>query len=220
MKKTILSILVLMILSGCVTREQNVNQQIYSCTASPKVDFEIDERLKFIKRFDEISSVYAPDASHSRKSQTFLFSRSNHNDIIEEAVVISSKQITQEDVIYHLKCSWAEGDYIISNEYSKFINNRSCRLVGLAGENLFSHLGVDTNDMDVDDISGGYFFELNEIIVGAKQTSYTVAYLHKIYTPLNEYSISGGVSVEDFNKEQKAEYEKFLESAGNAYKKI
>lgn len=220
MKRILISIFVLVVLSSCVAREQFVKKQVYTCTTNPQVNLKINDDLKFIKKFGENKSVSAPDASHSAITETFLFAKSDASDVIDRALIIFSNKIFREDIYHVMKCSWADGENIFFNEYTKFLDMRSCRIVGVAGPGLFKYLGVDLDDFDVDRIEGGYYFELREIIVSGKMIRYDVVYLQKVNSSLLSSYISDGLSVDALSPEQRKDYDQFLKNSSEAFEKI
>ncbi|MCP3944479.1 MAG: hypothetical protein GY710_23780 [Desulfobacteraceae bacterium] len=220
MKKSILGIFTLVVLSSCVAREQIVEKQVYTCTVNPKVSLKINDELTYIGNFGENKSVAAPDASHPQRTEAYLFAKSDTSNSIEKALVITSQKILQEDVYYQLKCSWFNEKHTFVNEYTKFLNHRSCRVVSAAGPNFFQTLGVDLSDSKVDKVTGSYYLEFHEIIVGGQQIHYNVAYLQKIKNPIYFSSFSNGLSVEELNPKQKKEYEQFLENSKNIFKTL
>ncbi|MCG8633467.1 MAG: hypothetical protein MI863_06540 [Desulfobacterales bacterium] len=221
MKRVVICIFALIVLSGCVAREQFVEKQVYTCTVNPEVSLKINDELNFVASFGENKSVYAPDASHIQRKEAYLFAKSTETDTIDKALVITSQQILQEGVAFELKCSWWKKEYAFNSEYSKFLNKRSCHVVSIAAPEFFTTLGVDLMDDKVDVIEGQYYVELKEIIVGGnRQISYTVAYLEKIKHGVSFYSFSDGMSVDELSKVQREEYEQFLENSRNAFERI
>lgn len=221
MKKILMVVVAFTIISGCVAREQSIKQQVYSCTVNPKVSLKINDDLIFIRSFDRMDSVYAPDASHFRKKEALLFAKTENAMIIENALVITTKQLLQEDVTYVLKCSWNDGDSIFLNEYSKFLGKRSCRIVGVSNKNFFRILGVDLSVTDLNGSPFGYYFEYQHILLGGRNSiSYTVTYFQKIKTPLKSNDFPNGLSEEELSPEQEKEYRQFLESSRQAFQQI
>ncbi len=220
MKRILIGIFALIVLSGCVAREQFVQKQVYTCTVNPEVSLKINDELEFVKKFGEHKSVSAPDASHNARTDSFLFAKSDDFNTIDNALIITSNKILQDDVIHEMKCSWAKGKNIFFNEYTRFLNNRSCRIVGIGGAALFDYLGVDTEDDDVDGVEGGYFFELRQIIVGGRLIRYMVVYIQRVSDSLFDYSFSDGLSVDELSPEQREEYEQFLENSRQAFEKV
>ena len=216
----LVSLLILM-LTGCVTtREQSVDNQVYSCTHSPTLKAQIRDDLLYIGRVDSDDVRTSPDFAGGVTQEVIIFGQSDADNKLTKGLAFVSETMKDNATRFISKgCEMVDKNDYFHNGYFTEDFKKKCRLIGITNEHsLNTLLGNSPSRMKNKYFSGLYLFESQTMVVNGDQTLFEVLYLESIENKPGDYWETMDETM--LSNNARKQYTRFLENVKTAYKEL
>ena len=207
---------------GCVTREQFVENQIYTCTQSPKLKVKVNNDLKYLGNFKRAKTISGPDFSDNARYETFLFADSEDGEI-RKALLFISQEFQEDTSFTYLTCTRVDKNKVFLREYIYNGLDRQCRIVGLISPApLFKYLGIDATKEGKELYHGSYIYEHVSQVNGDGSVYYRIYYMEQVNKAIGTY-VSGSFwdfDLENLSTDEKKAFDAFLVNSKKAFTRI